>query len=512
MCIRDSHYTIEDIRVEGHVWRLIYLQMRKTVWSPQPDYGEIDHIFFNNIQIEGPVLFKSLIRGATDDYGSQNVHYYHDIYMDSLMVNGECMTRDDFIIDENTTYNIQVGCGYFEPTINIHRPKNHSAYDYGSDIEVAVSASAYKGKIDNVELYIDDTLVRKSYSAPHLWGTNYGDSLLSRLRPGFYDFKVIAEDTAGTFVEKIVNVTVKNELPENWNITDIGELPYKGISILSDSGFIMSSPGKSLGALRDEFHYLFQRKNGDSEIIAFINNFTCDYEWAKLGLMIREELDPGSRHATIGITPQNGSFFTSRAFPNSFSNQYVPNDEEEVPVWLKMTRMGNNFSGYTSFDGLNWIKISEAEIEMSDNVYIGIALAGKDENDPALAYIDSVFVEGGPVSVEYWQEDMIPNEIKLYQNYPNPFNPSTKIKYSLPAGSVISKYETVGNLNNNEMRVSLVVYDLLGRKLATLVDKIQSPGNHEVTFKPSSGVTSGIYYYRLIIGDYSETRKMIMLR
>ena len=257
----------------------------------------------------------------------------------------------------------------------------------------------------------------------------------------------------------------------------------------------MSSPGKSLGALRDEFHYLFQRKNGDSEIIAFINNFTCDYEWAKLGLMIREELEPGSRHATIGITPQNGSFFMSRAFPNSFSNQYVPNDEEEVPVWLKMTRMGNNFSGYTSFDGLNWIKISEAEIEMSDNVYIGIALAGKDENDPALAYIDSVFVEGGQVWVEDWQEDMIPNEIKLNQNYPNPFNPITKIEFSI----------------NQEGRVNLSVYNILGESVSTIVDKHLNAGNYEAEFD-GLDLTSGIYFYRLESADFIETKKMILLR
>jgi hypothetical protein len=84
---------------------------------------------------------------------------------------------------------------------------------------------------------------------------------------------------------------------------------------------------------------------------------------------------------------------------------------------------------------------------------------------------------------------------KLSQNYPNPFNPLTVISYQLP---VISN-------------VTLKVYDILGREVATLVNEEKPAGSYEVQFN-SSGMTSGIYFYQINAGDYSETKKMIFLK
>lgn len=97
-------------------------------------------------------------------------------------------------------------------------------------------------------------------------------------------------------------------------------------------------------------------------------------------------------------------------------------------------------------------------------------------------------------------ENLIPPEIELAQNYPNPFNPSTLINFNIP----------------KEMHVSLKVYDVLGREVVTLVNEIKSIGSYSVKFDASSiagaGITSGIYYYRLIAGDFSETKKMVLMR
>ena len=88
-----------------------------------------------------------------------------------------------------------------------------------------------------------------------------------------------------------------------------------------------------------------------------------------------------------------------------------------------------------------------------------------------------------------------PKQYTLQQNYPNPFNPSTVISYQLPvAGSV-----------------SLVVYDLLGREASVLVNEKKDAGVHEVMFD-GSGLSSGVYFYRIEAGSYVETRKLILLR
>jgi type IX secretion system substrate protein len=95
----------------------------------------------------------------------------------------------------------------------------------------------------------------------------------------------------------------------------------------------------------------------------------------------------------------------------------------------------------------------------------------------------------------------IPSEFSLSQNYPNPFNPTTKIKFSIPLDSSFRG-------NNN---VLLKVYDALGREVQTLVNEPLQPGTYEVDFD-GSNYSSGAYYYKLISGDFIETKKMIILK
>lgn len=89
----------------------------------------------------------------------------------------------------------------------------------------------------------------------------------------------------------------------------------------------------------------------------------------------------------------------------------------------------------------------------------------------------------------------IPTEFVLYQNYPNPFNPSTKINYSI----------------KDQSFVTLKIFDVLGREIKTLINKVQPPGSYGVEFD-ATNLTSGIYFYRITAGKYTETRKMILLR
>ena len=106
--------------------------------------------------------------------------------------------------------------------------------------------------------------------------------------------------------------------------------------------------------------------------------------------------------------------------------------------------------------------------------------------------------------------DGLPGAFALRQNYPNPFNPETIIEYSL-AGT--------GTPGSGVNKVTLVVFDLLGREVASLVDGVQSPGTYQVRFAPSS-LAGGVYLYRLDVrplsgggpGSYSETKSLILLR
>ena len=108
-----------------------------------------------------------------------------------------------------------------------------------------------------------------------------------------------------------------------------------------------------------------------------------------------------------------------------------------------------------------------------------------------------------PIIVSVEDEETIPVEFILEQNYPNPFNPSTTIRYSIP---------NVADANfASTTNVILKVYDILGREVATLVNKEQSAGNYSVMFDASS-LTSGLYFYKLSSGGFISTKKMILVK
>ena len=122
---------------------------------------------------------------------------------------------------------------------------------------------------------------------------------------------------------------------------------------------------------------------------------------------------------------------------------------------------------------------------------------------------DGIYRSKNPITSikENTQSRELPNNVNLSQNYPNPFNPVTTIKYNIPL-----------NERREKLNVKIIVYDILGKEVATLVNKKQKPGNYEVNWN-AINVPSGIYLYRLRVysfsggaGDFAETKKMILLK
>lgn len=88
-----------------------------------------------------------------------------------------------------------------------------------------------------------------------------------------------------------------------------------------------------------------------------------------------------------------------------------------------------------------------------------------------------------------------PDNYSLEQNYPNPFNPSTVIKYQIPSSDF----------------VSLKVYNEAGMEIADLVNENQTPGTYEIKFDGSK-LSSGIYFYNIIAGEFNTTKKMLLIK
>jgi len=116
-------------------------------------------------------------------------------------------------------------------------------------------------------------------------------------------------------------------------------------------------------------------------------------------------------------------------------------------------------------------------------------MTGVDEIDDLLILFENI----KPTGIS--EEIKLPEEFYLYQNYPNPFNPSTVISWQLVTGS----------------HVTIKIYDVLGNELSTLVNEIKPAGKYEVQFN-GDDLSGGVYFYKLISGEFTEIKKMILMK
>jgi hypothetical protein len=149
---------------------------------------------------------------------------------------------------------------------------------------------------------------------------------------------------------------------------------------------------------------------------------------------------------------------------------------------------------YEYWFGTDWVLLDNY-LSFSDSLGNSYSLDGADIK---IFYKTITSVEENETIMNY----------SLSQNYPNPFNPSTTIKYSIPTNVKSEIHQKDGG---QALNVKLVVYDILGREVVSLVNEVQKQGNYEVNFN-ANNLTSGIYFYRLQSGNFSESKKMILIK
>jgi len=148
-------------------------------------------------------------------------------------------------------------------------------------------------------------------------------------------------------------------------------------------------------------------------------------------------------------------------------------------------------------------RASAIAVDDSGNVYV----TGYSWGSTAFDYCTIKYVQTGTGVKDETEDRGKPSEFALSQNYPNPFNPATIIPFT-----VHGEQKTV----NSSIRTTLTIYNILGQKVRTLVDEDKVPGEYQVVWdgKNDSGkkVGSGIYFYRLKIGDFSEAKRSVLLK
>ncbi len=172
---------------------------------------------------------------------------------------------------------------------------------------------------------------------------------------------------------------------------------------------------------------------------------------------------------------------------NSFETKIIVKTKKDSQIFTKTQRL----------NGGQWNFLGEVFLGNDFN-----SLSIKVESNQTGKVVADAFrlIYNGPIlSVK---NKNLPTGFILYQNYPNPFNPTTTIKYTIANAKT---------LHSTSQRVQLKIYDVLGREVTTLVNKEQSPGIYQVQFD-GSNLASGVYLYRLNVGNQSQTKRMLLIK
>ncbi|MBN2129771.1 MAG: hypothetical protein JW741_09755 [Sedimentisphaerales bacterium] len=196
--------------------------------------------------------------------------------------------------------------------------------------------------------------------------------------------------------------------PQDWTINGVKALTlqFRGNPLAfletAPGRLTMSAAGSDIWGTADQFRYAHKQLDADGVIVARVESLRDTDVWAKAGVMIRESLDPGSKFAAVYLTGDNGVRFQARAFANATSDSPVATPEQialREPVWLRLERVGNEFSAFYSGDpdAEGWTPMvwNPQEISMIGSVTVGLALTSHSSGNVTIAEFSGVSVEGG---------------------------------------------------------------------------------------------------------------------
>lgn len=212
---------------------------------------------------------------------------------------------------------------------------------------------------------------------------------------------------------------------------------------------------------------------------------------SNVGNKILKTTNNGSNWDSV-IHPISNGFLFSITF-TSQNTGYVTGDLGQI---LKTTNGGFNwYNQYFPFSGPDSNQFFARNVFFTSN---DTGYAAGIMNNNWACHIFKTVTAGEPTGIKPISIE-VPAEFKLEQNYPNPFNPVTSIKFK------------VASVGQSSQTVSLRVFDLLGKEVATLVNEKLQPGTYEVTFD-AGNLPSGVYFYQLKSENYTETKKLILLK
>ena len=145
---------------------------------------------------------------------------------------------------------------------------------------------------------------------------------------------------------------------------DVGSPAVAGSTAPVSGGYSVRGAGSDIGGTNDQFHFNYQQYTGDFDVKVRVESLSLSDSWAKAGLMARDNLTGGSRHAAAFATPNiSGRFFQYRTAAAGLSTNSGSFPATYPNTWLRLKRTGNVFSGYAGVDGNSWVTLGSVTVE-----------------------------------------------------------------------------------------------------------------------------------------------------
>lgn len=254
------------------------------------------------------------------------------------------------------------------PTIAITSPTSGASATAPGKVTVKADVAANGQTISKVQFFANGTLIGESSTAPYsvAW---------SSIAAGSWNLQATALYGQGSSVSSTPVTLNVGTLAAPWASSDIGSVTAKGAALIDGPTYSIQGAG-IINSSSDSFRFTYQPLTGDGQIIARIDSMVIGSSGGgSVGIMIRETLTAGSRHAFMGVSSSGLYRWEKRTSSNGSTSVNHYGSAPGAGSWIKLVRTGKNVYGYTSKDGVTWTQVASTSITMASNAYIGFAVA-----------------------------------------------------------------------------------------------------------------------------------------
>jgi plastocyanin/regulation of enolase protein 1 (concanavalin A-like superfamily) len=177
--------------------------------------------------------------------------------------------------------------------------------------------------------------------------------------------------------------------------SDVGSPAIAGSTTFSNGVYTLTGSGADIWNNSDSFHFMYVPLSGDGQIVARVTSMQFQGSTqlrAKAGVMMRDSLSDDARNVMLEISPDNSTTMQQRMAAGSGTGTVLNLGGSAAPFWLKLTRIGDTFTGYRSVDGINWTSFASTTGSMGQTIYVGLAVNSHDDSQVVTSTFDNVSI------------------------------------------------------------------------------------------------------------------------